>query len=800
VSKPHDRADDAAFEYVRATADALDSDTARDEREYEAAAVVLIEQDQAQVQPLDAMGQYLLAEFGQAELDRRDTEERWLRDLRQYRGLYDPEVLAKIDKNRSRVFIRKTRVKVKTVDARMADLVFPAGATRNFGISPTPKPRLSGDQKAEIRKRLQKLGQQVDRQLFDKVVLEWATERAKEMAKTIDDQLVEAGYKKACLAAMHSGNLYGVGIIKGPLVERRVRTRFVSVNGKWTPQSESYIVPFIEHVPLWRFYPDMGATCLEQMRYVYELHEKSAHEMADLASRKTFNKQRIADHVLAYPNGSGRLRYIDSELRQIGEREAQLGSLGGKYQVLERWGWLSGEQLCQVGVEVPADRKHESFFSNVWMLSDGQVIRAVLQPINGQTWPYHAYHFDKDESTFFNEGLASLIRDDQAMLNAATRLMLDDAAMTVGTMLEVNPHLLSSLDGINEWGPWKTWLRNNVAPGQRAVTPINLTGSLSELAAMAQHFENNADEVSAVPRYMSGENATNGAAGTSSGLSMLIGNVNIIVKDQIASWDEGVTVSFIKGMYHWNMQFNPDDAIKGDFDVSATATASLVAKEVRARQLNDFATLTANPLDAPFIKRDKLNRQRAEALELIDVVKTDDEIKAENESPAAKMQTQMQVQLAQAQLGEAQAKVAKLSAEADLTKQKVGEILANIDLTIAKAVEARVGAAYAALQAGGVATQTPFIAPAGDEILRSAGWKDQTPDPSIAQLNTAPVQAGGAAPQMQGGPMPQPAEPDQAKPPGPEGADRYIDIGSPGPQTGMKGVHEGIETTRIDGA
>lgn len=768
-----------------------------DEREYEAAASAMIERGDDTPPPLDALGQELIAEFGQAALDRRSTEERWLRDLRQYRGQYDPEVLAAIGKKRSSVFVRKTRVKVKTVDARMADLAFPPGSTRNFDIKPTPKPRLSGDQKAEIRRRLQALQQPVTRDLFDKVVLGWATERAKAMAKTIDDQLVEAGYKKACLAAMHSGNLYGVGIVKGPLVERRVRTRFVSVKGKWTPQSESYIAPFIEHVPLWRFYPDMATTELGHMRFVYERHEKTAKEMADLAERKTFNRSRIVNHVKTHPNGSGTLHYIDSELRAIGERETQLGSVGGKYEVLERWGWLTGEQLRQAGVEVTEGRCHESFFSNVWLLPNGEVIRAVLQPINGQTWPYHVYHFDKDDSTFFNEGLASLMRDDQVSLNASTRLMLDNAAMTVGSMLEVNPHLLSSLEGIKEWGPWHTWLRNNQAPGQRAVNAIDLKSHLGDLSVMANRFEDNADEVTAVPRYMSGENATNGAAGTSSGLSMLIGNVNIIIKDQIASWDEGVTVSFVKGMYHWNMQFNNDDAIKGDFDVSATATASLVAKEVRARQLNEFGALVANPMDAPFINRHKLNTQRAEALELVGVVKTDDELKAEQESPAAKEQMQFTMQLQAAQLGEAQAKVAKLTAEAELTKQKVGELLANIELTIAKAVESKVSAAYAALQAGGVATASPAIAPAGDEILRSSGWVDKTPGPSIAQLNTSPVQASQGAPMNAGtdearaGDAPQPAD---------AGADDLLAIGGAGPKTGMVGLHEGVETARIDGA
>ena len=74
--------------------------------------------------------------------------------------------------------------------------------------------------------------------------------------------------------------------------------------------------------------------------------------------------------------------------------------------------------------------------------------------------------------------------------------------------------------------------------------------------------------------YMSGDNATSGAAGTSSGLSMLMGAVNIVIKDLLTSFDEGVTIPFIQALYHWNMQFHADPKIKGDFDIVATGSAS----------------------------------------------------------------------------------------------------------------------------------------------------------------------------------------------------------------------------------
>lgn len=695
----------------------------------------------------DALGPRLLQEFTQAESDRLETEQRWLRDLRQYKGQYDPEVLALIGPKRSRAFVRKTRVKVKTADSRVQDLLFPSGSDKNWEVDTTAVPSVSKDERLAIIKQMQQQAQamaaqgqpmpapHITKKMVDDAVLELCKTAAKGMSKVIDDQLGEIRYKQICKQVVHSGHLYGTGILKGPLVERRVRSKFIKENDKWVEKSESYVVPFVDYVPLWRFYPDMGADSLEKCRYIYERHQMMHSDLAELAQRKSFNKAVIVDYLKSHPNGEVTMKVIDDQLKQIGDRQTKQGNNDGKFEVLERWGWLTGQDLCEVGVSVDDDRLHESFFSNVWMLPNGAVIKAVLQPINGVTWPYHIYYFDKDETSIFGEGLSSVMRDDQTMMNASTRLMLDNAAITSGAMLEVTTGLLSNMTNATEIEPWKIFYRNATSPGAQAIRAIELPSRLNDLAGLADRFENNADEVSAIPRYMTGENVAQGAGGTASGMSMLMGAANIMIKDLISAWDEGVTQSFIAAMYRWNMQFHPDNAIKGDFDVRARGTASLVAREVRAQQLDNFSSMVANPMDAPFIKRDKLLRQRAEAHELSDVIKTEDEVKAEQNDQAMQQQQQMQQQQMQLTMAELQQKVALLTAQA----AKAG---AEVELIMAKATAAKVEAVYSALQAGGVATQSPHTAPAGDEILRSSGWKDATPDPAIAQLGGPPVQAG----------------------------------------------------------
>ena len=767
--------------------------------EYELAANEQM-REEAPAQSLEAIGARLLGEFSQAKLDRKDTEERWLMDLRQYRGKYDPDEEAAFGASRSRAFVRKTRVKVKTIDSRVADLLFPAGSEKNWSIENTPVPSVSAETLAEVKMALAQAaqGRPVTDDMVKEAVKAMAKKAAAGMSKAIEDQLAESHYKKASVSCIHSGHLYGTGILKGPLVERRVRTKFAQNGRKWEMKSETYVVPFVECTPLWNWYPDMAASTLQDCRYVYELHRMTKAKLGDLAKNKSFDKTKIVEYIKANPRGATTDEYFDTEIKILGDRGARQGDNRDQYDVLERWGYIDGADLKEAGVKVPDERLHESFFANIWLLPNGCVIKAVLQPINGVTWPYHMYYFDKDETSIFGEGLASVMRDDQKMLNAAIRMILDNGALTSGPMLEVNVDMLASVEKADEIFPWKVWLRKKGADANSpAVRAIQLPNSLEQLSRIAQIFEANADEVTAIPRYMSGENVNQGAAGTASGMSMLMAAANIVIKDLITAWDEGITRPFLEALYRWNMQFNRDPSIKGDFDVKARGTASLVAKEIRAQQLDMFSQATANPMDAPFIKRDKMLRERALAHELSDVVKTEDEVKMEQESDQAKEAQAMQKALAEAQIAESQGKAAKLMAEAELTKKRVDEMLANIENIVADTISKRMDTAFVALQAGGVATTNPLVAPAGDELLRSVGWTDNTPDPSIAQLNSEPVQQAREqmqpVPVMPGGSQPTTSEPvpaaaiagEQMPPPG----------GSP---YGMRGARQGIETTRIE--
>jgi len=144
---------------------------------------------------------------------------------------------------------------------------------------------------------------------------------------------------------------------------------------------------------------------------------------------------------------------------------------------------------------------------------------------------------------------------------------------------------------------------------------------------MARQFKDWGDEVSLAPSYTYGTPGQ-GVAKTVGGLSMLMGQSNVSLKDLVKNWDDGISVPFITGMYDWNMQFNADDTIKGAYNVIAKGATSLVAKELHSNALNAFAASANNPFDAPYLKRANLLRERAKALDLKvdDIVMTNEEI------------------------------------------------------------------------------------------------------------------------------------------------------------------------------
>ncbi|MHC4757110.1 MAG: portal protein [Planctomycetota bacterium] len=603
------------------------------------------------------LGQHLLNQFIEYETDKRLTEERWIRDLRQYRGEYDPEVLAKLHPKRSKAFLSLTRTKTKTVAAREVDLLFPANGDKNWSIHPSPIPELVPNVIEKIMLQYQEAtGEMPSEDMIRQFINEESEKRSRNMEKEMHDQLNALKYRWIIRQTIFDGNLYGTGILKGPLAKTVRSKRWLpnQETGEWITIELEKLTPYCENVSVWDVYPDMSAKYPEDMQGVFQRYIMNRHKVQALADRPDFNGEAIKEYLRQHPNGDAELKTFENDLWSLNNKSTNRHwtnkheSAGpshttrkGKYELKEYWGYLSADQLRDAGVAIPEEFDLE-VAANVWLLGD-IIIKANISPIEGVQLPYHFYYYDKDDTSLWGEGIPAIMRDAQSLFNASVRAMLDNAAISAGPIIEANTDLLEPDEDPKDLYPFRTFLRDGQGSDAmaQAIRVYSLPSHTNEFMAMINFFMSASDEVTAIPRYMYGDTQNVGGAGkTASGLSMLMGAANVTVKDQIKNFDDGITLPFIKALYFWNMEFNPKENIKGDYEVVAKGSTSLIAREVKAESLITFMNVTNNPTDLMYTKRDNVLREYTKVLDLddMDLIKDPHQVKMEETSRAQAQQ------------------------------------------------------------------------------------------------------------------------------------------------------------------
>ena len=623
---------------------------------------------------LTETGTFIRSQFDDVSKERRGLEDRFLRDLRQYKGVYDPEVSKKLSKSRSRLFTRITRTKIKAFDARIMEMLFPANNDRNWEINPTPRPdmvmspiaammiqqateqkimsvaeQVAQEHESSVEDALafvQSQGVQLDPEEVLEVSEQAAAKTCDAMRTEIADQLAEIKYRDICANVIHSGNLYGTGIIKGPLVQKKQYQQWqANEQEQWGLGHTEKALPFLENVKVWDFYPDPEATDLKECEFMYQRHLMSRDRLVELANMPGFQDHRdtMIQYLKDFPTGDATVREWETELQETDERNDTKQRLPNKrYEVLEFWGSLNGSQMLELGFEGEDLNPDDTRWINLWVLGEF-VIKATATPIEGMDHLYHIYYFDKDETSFWGEGLASLMRDDQEGVNASTRAMMDNAARTVGPMWEMNVDLLPPGERTRDVHPDRMIFRRG-SPQAPAIRAVQTESRIKEYMVLRDTFQNNIHE-NTVPSYMHGEN-DNGVGRTVGGLSMLMGAANVNIKEQIRHFDDGITRSVIRGFYNWNMMFNPNPMIKGDYDVVARGSTSLVAKELRAQQLDQLFPIVTAPQFMPFINNRILLGEMFKARDLDDTEILLSEEQANDRSLMQQQVSQLQDQLA----------------------------------------------------------------------------------------------------------------------------------------------------------
>jgi len=592
--------------------------------------------------------------FKRAEDARLGDEERWLRSYRNYRGIYGPEVQF-TSSEKSKMFVKVTKTKTLAAYGQIVDVLFgnnkfplsvepsvlPDGVAESVHINvdpnagpaqgalaeafgaELPKPYLIGPdtklQPGETRTSLMKRLGGLERKLTpvsDKIIegdgttptsvtFHPAMVAAKKMEKKIHDQLNESGASKHLRSMAFEMALLGTGVMKGPFAVDKEYPNW-NEEGDYDPLIKT--VPSTNHVSVWNFYPDPESTSMDDAEYVVERHKMSRNQLRALRGRPYFIDDSIQ---LAIDKGSD---YVRKHWEMKMEDDDTRPSDSERWEVLEFWGFVDTDLLEENGINIPRDlRDLPEVNANIWIVN-GEIIRCVLNPFKPSRIPYYAVPYEHNPYSFFGVGIAENMDDTQTLMNGFMRMAVDNAVLSGNLLIEIDETNLVPGQDLSVY-PGKVFRRQGGAPGQ-AIFGTKFPNVAAENMQLFDKARVLADESTGFPSFAHGQTGVSGVGRTASGISMLMSAANGSIRSVVKNVDDYLLAPMGRAFFAFNMQFDYDEDIKGDLEVMANGTESLMANEVRSQRLMQFLGVVQNPALAPFAKMDYIIREIAKSMDL----------------------------------------------------------------------------------------------------------------------------------------------------------------------------------------
>jgi len=621
---------------------------------------------------------FILERYSRAEDYRYQDEERWLRAYRNYRGLYGPDVQF-TEAEKSRVFIKVTKTKTLAAYGQIVDVLFasnkfplsiepttlPEGVVADVHFDPKEPEQMQastsltspygfkGDGKdlppgATATSLSEKLGaleeklEPVQEKLKEgpgktPTAIEFspAMIAAKKMQKKIHDQLEESGANKNLRSSAFEMALFGTGIMKGPFAKDKEYPNWGD-DGNYDPLFKT--VPQVDHVSVWNFYPDPDSNNMDEAQFVIERHKMSRSQMRMLKKRPYFRGQVIDECIQMGENYIK--KYWEDDLSDYAPEHGI-----DRFEVLEYWGMVDTDMLEEQGVEIPDELKEfDELQANVWICNN-KLIRMVLNPFKPAKIPYVAAPYEMNPYSFFGVGIAENMDDTQTLMNGFMRMAVDNAVLSGNLLIEVDETNLVPGQDMSIY-PGKVFRRQSGAPGQ-AIFGTKFPNVSSENMMLFDKARQLSDESTGLPSFAHGQTGVSGVGRTASGISMLMNAASGSIKTVIKNVDDYLLRPLGEGFFRFNMQFDFDPEIKGDLEVKARGTESLMANEVRSQRLMQFLQIASNPSLAPFAKFQYIISEIAKSMDL-------DPDKVTNNMSEAALQAELMKQF-QAPLPEEQA-------------------------------------------------------------------------------------------------------------------------------------------------
>jgi hypothetical protein len=506
----------------------------------------------------------------------------------------------------SEIFMGIVSTKCRTATAWLRDTLLGTGDDKPWSISATPIPEVPPDILSKLQGVMQQNlmmfysqgGGQVDpanlKQLAsgmkDTAMREMkyeAEKRVDRMEQKMEDQLLEGGFVKALFEFTNDIATYPFAALKGPVPRKRKVLKWEegglaptdTVRDEW------------ERVDPYKFYWAPWGDDIQNMP-VIEIHHLTREDVEAMIGVEGYDEDAVRALLSDFGvQGMDWLDHDDEDIENLEGKDFD-ESADDLVAAIQLWDSIPGHLLLEWGLgKKDIEDPQKSYPCEVWMVNN-TVIKAVLNYDQLGRKPYYVTSFEKVPGRIDGNGVSDLCMDAQSMCNAAARSLSNNMGISSGPQVGVNVSRLPAGEDITQMYPWKIWQFQQSEYGD-ASQPINFfqpDSNAGALMAVFDRFMDIADEITGIPKYMTGQHVP-GAGRTSSGLSMLISNAGKSIKQVIANIDHDVLTPMLERQYQRNLRYSQDPDLIGDVQIIAKGAMSLVVKEAESVRKTEFLRL-----------------------------------------------------------------------------------------------------------------------------------------------------------------------------------------------------------------
>jgi len=544
--------------------------------------------------------------------------ERMLAALRTFNGQYDSSKLSDIKKfGGSEIYARVSAQKCRAASSLLRDVYL--GSDRPWAIRAPAEAQVPEEILSKINELMSSEAQMVAqatgkppspndldtrrRALIDaaqEAAKKKATAQAKDAEEKIETILREGGFYHALAEFIVDLPIFPFACIKGPVV--RVVPEVVWPPGGGMPtvkQNPKLMWQRVSPFDIW-FTP--GVADIENAD-VIEKQRLTRAELNDLLDLPGYNHEELRAVLDEYGRGGLHDNWdtTDSERAQLESRENPMWNRSAMITMMEFNGNVQGRVLQDYGLAVPDDLR--DYNVQAWVIGS-HVIKAQLSPNPRQRHPYFITSFEKVPGTPVGNGLSDLLADLQEASNATLRGLINNLSLASGPQVVVNDDRLAPDETGEQMFPWKRWHVRNDPVANNAQKPIEFfqpQSNANELIAVLKEFGAMADEVSAIPKYVSGGGAAGGAGRTASGLAMLMGNASKILQTVSANIDRDVVELALMQLVDLILLTDTSGMLTGSEDIHVQGVNVAIQRETQRQRQIEFLGATANPVDMKII-------------------------------------------------------------------------------------------------------------------------------------------------------------------------------------------------------